>query len=272
LTEADLLGFCTAGDPSNNTVYQRTTKVVTFLRFCKRSGLIEHDPGERLRDRDSPLRTYRRTYGKVQARNPGRWLTYDEAFVLLVGACQDGTVVGLRDELTIRFGLTGLRLSEIAGLRVANLRQLPTLTWTGKGHKPRRATVGSALVAALDRYLDAYPGPGTDDPVICRQVLGAARHGDLQRIDWGHPVSNRALFEVVTSRARAAGLGHVAPHDLRRTAAAILHTATGADGAHHFDLLDIQRVLGHTDPATTMRSYLAPMDTDVLDRAAAVLD
>ena len=73
---------------------------------------------------------------------------------------------------------------------------------------------------------------------------------------------------IVSRRARAAGLGHVAPHDLRRTAAGILHRAVGADGGHHFDLLDIQRVLGHSDPATTMRSYLEPMKTDVLDRAS----
>jgi len=38
------------------------------------------------------------------------------------------------------------------------------------------------------------------------------------------------------------------------------------------NLLDIQKVLGHADPATTMRSYLDPMDTKVIDRAAGVLD
>jgi hypothetical protein len=31
-------------------------------------------------------------------------------------------------------------------------------------------------------------------------------------------------------------------------------------------------VLGHSDPATTMRSYLEPITTDVLDRAAVFLD
>jgi integrase len=272
LTETHLLGFCTTGNPANNTVYQRTTKVVTFLRWCQRSGLIEHDPAEGLRERDSPLRTYRRTYGKVQARHPGRWLTHDQAFGQLVGVCNDGTIVGLRDELVIRLGLTGLRVAEIARLRIGDLRHLPTLTWTGKGHTPRQATVGAALVDGFDRYLDAYPSPAETDPVICRQVLGAARQGGPRRLHWGRPVSHRSLYEIVTQRAELAGLGHVAPHDLRRTAAGLLHTATGADGTHHFDLLDIQRVLGHSDPATTMRSYLAPMDTDVLDRAAAILD
>jgi len=148
----------------------------------------------------------------------------------------------------------------------------PAITWTGKGHTPRTATAGAALCEALNRYLCTYPDPQPSSPLICRQVLGAARHGGPRRVDWHHGASNRTLFYVVDDRAKAAGLGHVAPHDPRRAAAGILHRATTADGAHHFDLLDIQRVLGHSDPATTMRSYLEPMDTDVLDRAATFLD
>ena len=52
----------------------------------------------------------------------------------------------------------------------------------------------------------------------------------------------------------------------------MLHRATGADGGHLFDLLDIERVLGHSAPATTMRSYLEPLDTEVLDRASHIRD
>jgi integrase len=268
----DLLEFCTAGDPANNTVYQRTTKVCTFLRWCRYERLIEDNPAERLRDRDSPLRTYARTYGKVQARNPGRWLTHEEAYGQLVAACRDGTLVGLRDEIVIRLGLLGMRLFEIRSLTAGDLGRLPVLTWTGKGRKPRRAVAGQSLEQALNGYLAAYAGVEADSPLICRQVLGAARQGGPHRIDWHRPAGNRTLFGIVAGRAKAAGLGHVAPHDLRRSAAGILHTATNADGAHYFDLLDIQRVLGHSDPATTMRSYLEPMDTDVIDRASAFLD
>ena len=61
----------------------------------------------------------------------------------------------------------------------------------------------------------------------------------------------------------------MSPHDLRRTAAGILHRSRDDDGAHYFDLLDIQKVLGHADPATTMRSYLDPLDTRRV-RAATV--
>jgi integrase len=165
-----------------------------------------------------------------------------------------------------------MRVAEIASLRVRNVRTLPTITWTGKGSKPRTMSAGARLADALQTYLDAYPDVTDDDPLICRLVLGASRQGGQPRIAWHTASSNRALFDLITKRSRTCGLGHVAPHDLRRSAAGILHRATNADGAHHFDLLDIQKVLGHSDPATTMRSYLAPMDTDVYDRAASVLD
>ena len=230
------------------------------------------NPGTRLRDPDSPLRTFRRTFGKVQARHPGRWLTHDQAYGQLVGACDDGTIIGLRDEIVIRLGLAGMRIGEVASLRVADVQRRPTITWTGKGRRPRQMTAGASLVDAIRRYLDAYPDVTTGDPLICRQQPGASRQGGPRRLAWHQPISPRTLFVVVTGRGEAAGLGHVAPHDLRRTAAAILHRATTDEGAHHFDLLDIQRVLGHSDPATTMKSYLEPMDTDVLDRAADVLD
>lgn len=61
-------------------------------------------------------------------------------------------------------------------------------------------------------------------------------------------------------------------HDLRRTAAGILHRDRGADGGHLFDLQDIQQVLDHADPATTQRSYLDSLDTGTKERAAVYLD
>lgn len=266
------MAWCAHGEPANNTVYQRVSQASTFLRWCQREGHIDRNPAEHLRDPDSPLRTFRRTFGKVQAKNPGRWLTHEQAYGQLVAVCQDGTIVGLRDEIILRLGLSGMRLAEIGSLVIRDVERRPLITWTGKGHKPRKATAGERLVDAIDRYLAEYDDPEPTDPLICRQVAGAARWGGLRRLDWHQPPQTRTLYGVITERAQQAGLGHVAPHDLRRTAAGILHRATTDDGAHHFDLLDIQRVLGHSDPATTMKSYLEPMDTAVLDRAAGFLD
>ena len=95
----------------------------------------------------------------------------------------------------------------------------------------------------------------------------------MGQISWGRPFKQPvSIGKLVAGRAEQAGLGHVSPHDLRRSAAGILHRSVSEDGAHHFDLLDIQKVLGHANPATTMRSYIDPLDTGVICRAAAVLD
>ena len=53
------------------------------------------------------------------------------------------------------------------------------------------------------------------------------------------------LRKHVEQRAHLANPRHVAPHDLRRTAASILHNARTESGSHLFDLLDIQQVLRH---------------------------
>lgn len=275
LSEAEVLRWCVARKHgstmvANNTVYRRLSTTRTFLRWCEREGHVTHHLAAELGE--SPLRrSMTRTYGKVQAKYPGRWLSHEEAYGTLVGICQDGTLPGLRDEIVIRLGLMGMRAEEIRTLTIGNLSQLPLITWTGKRYKPRRGTAGKTLVAALRTYLEAYGVAATQDAaVICRLRRGT-RSKTLSPIAWGEAVYPSGVYDIVSTRAKAAGLGHVAPHDLRRTTAAILHRSKDTNGAHHFDLRDIQVVLNHESPATTAR-YLDSMDTDTLDHAAAFLD
>jgi integrase len=218
---------------------------------------------EALMSRDNPLRRVPRLYGKVQGKNPARWLTHDEAFGTLLSSCRDGSDIGSRDELLLRLGLAGVRAAEIIHLRVRNLdleANPPTIAWIGKANRSRRIVPGTQVTTQLHEYLDDYAhGIGrplrTTDPVICREKPG----GGAGQLSWGNPIAQICSVQrIVRSRAKAAGLGHLSPHDLRRSAAGILHRATDEHGAHHFDLLDIQKVLDHADPATTMRSYLDP--------------
>jgi integrase len=261
---------------ANNTVRSRLSTSRTFLRWCLLRGFIESNPADLLPE---ITRQYPTTYGKVQDKNPARFLTYDEAFGQLVGVCQDGTDVGLRDEIIIRLGLAGMRRAEIANLTVGHMASLPTITWLGKGRKTRHLVAGSQLHIAITAWLDLrLQHECSDDPRAGLFQRRKSSRPDLRTtpnpIQWNapHGIHMQTIHDVVTSRARQAGLGHVAPHDLRRSAASILHRSTTADGAHRFDLLDIQRVLGHADPATTMRSYLEPMDTETTCRASKILD
>ncbi len=260
---------------ANNTRRNRLARICTFLRWCVRVG--EADPAlvEELQSRENPLRATPPIYGKLQGKYPARWLTYDEAYGALLGTC-DGSEVGRRDELVLRLGLSGMRVAEITGLRVGQLRLEgePTIEWIGKKRRPRRVAIGPGLLGLLTTYLRDYEvGLGRtlmpSDPVVCRQKPG----GGAGRLSWGRPLKQpSSVAKLLQGHADAAGLGHMSPHDLRRTAAGILHRAVSADGAHFFDLLDIQKILGHANPATTMRSYIDPVENGVLNRAARVLD
>jgi integrase len=269
LTEHAVIAWACQRHLANNTIRGRITAALTYLTFTNARG-ITAVPLDRLR---TMKRQFPKTYGKVQSRNPGRWLTHDEAFGQLIDATNDGTIAGTRDEVAIRLGLAGMRIAEIAALTLGNIdRHSRTITWTGKRRKPRKVAVSSNFLSCLDRWLTAYAAAvqlSDDLPLICPSQW---HHPDRSRIIFGQPAHPDTIRRSIMRAARLAGLGHVAPHDLRRSAAGILHRATTDDGAHRFDLLDIQKVLGHADPATTMRSYLDPMDTGVLDRAATFLD
>lgn len=105
--------------------------------------------------------------------------------------------------------------------------------------------------------------------MVCRGKPGSG----TGQVSWGQPILQTcSVRDIVGDRAAAAGLGHLSPHDLRRTAAGVPHRAKGTDGGHLFDLRDIQQVLDHVDPATTKRSYLDPLDTGTKERAAAFFD
>lgn len=195
---------------------------------CRENGIPALDPSRIAR----LARRYPKVYGKRHGHHPARWLTREEAYGRLIPACQDGTELGLRDELAIRLGLAGIRAAEIGSLTIGNLlldRTPPAIDWTGKGRRPRHATIGPEMLSVIRRYLDAYEAAigrplRNDDRFLCRRVTGGKRTTGLAwGIGWADPAGS--VWDAVTRRARTTGLGHIAPHDLRRTAAGILHRA-----------------------------------------------
>jgi len=262
VTEGAIIAWATRSG-ANNTIRSRLGLARTFFSWCHRTGVIDTDPSLDLRRLNA---SYPRTYGKVEGHYPARWLTHDEAFGSMVKATQDGTTAGLRDELIIRLGLAAMRAAEIAALRIENVRLSPSpeIRWMGKGRRPRTLVPGASLVAALRRWLDAWQTetgtvPEPDDYLLATLTSGGQWQGSRNRsVAWGTSISHRTVRRAVQDAGERAGLGHVAPHDLRRSAAGLLHQAKTKDGGHLFDLLDIQKVMGHADPATTQRSYLDP--------------
>jgi len=244
--------------------------------------------------------TYEQAYGTLLAAcQDGTWIGSRDQLAIRLG------LTGLRRKEIV--GLTwgnyhnGAIVCTGKRNRVREVRPGPTLTtmltvWRRKyeAELGRAVTSTDPLLCATSRglYGAAHGTPSgyqkhrnRGEPACqpCKDANAAYHTAYLQgerlrsskpapAIAWGEPLGYTAAWDLLARRATLAGLGHVTPHDLRRATATILYQARTADGAHLYDLLDIQRVMDHSDPATTQRSYLDHLDTEVKSRAGETLD
>jgi site-specific recombinase XerD len=139
---------------------------------------------------------------------------------------------------------TGLRLSELAGLRLADLRANGSLKVMGKGSRERIVPVGTAARQALVRYL---------------RERGVDPNGPIFRSRRGGPLGARGIQQLFRRLKLRAGLpGRCSPHTLR-------HTFARAYLVNGGDAFSLQRILGHAS-LDMVKRYVALADTDVLKR------
>src|ERR1044072_4621038 len=170
----------------------------------------------------------------------GNWLTADEARRLWQ-APDAKTLKGKRDRaiLAVLLGC-GLRRRELADLDFTHLQQREEhwaiVDLVGKGGHIRTVPVPEWVKATIDLWTaGASITAGRLFRCVCRA-------GKL----WGDGVTERVVWHVVKQYARALGLPHVAPHDLRRSCAKLCHGSGG-------ELEQIQFLLGHVSVQTTER-------------------
>jgi integrase/recombinase XerD len=160
----------------------------------------------------------------------------EEAVERLLAAPDVATARGVRDRAMIELlYATGLRVSELVGLRLAQLRlEGGFLIAFGKGAKERVVPVGEAAESWLRRYLSTVrPGlaVGRDDSVFLN-LRGAA-------------MTRQGFWKILKAYGRAAGIvDRLSPHALRHSFATHLL-------AHGADLRVVQTLLGHADISTT---------------------
>jgi integrase/recombinase XerD len=127
----------------------------------------------------------------------------------------------------------GLRLSEVAGLRVEDIdsRRMVLRVRQGKGRKDREVMLSPRLLDLLRRYWQV---------VRPHDYLFPGRDPD-------RPISHSAVQRICQAALRASGLKkRISPHSLRHSFATHLLEA-GAD------LRTIQVLLGHSELRTTAR-------------------
>jgi integrase/recombinase XerD len=131
---------------------------------------------------------------------------------------------------------TGLRASELVGLRLRDLRlDAGYLSCVGKGSKERVVPLGAEANAALCAYLAS-----------AREALLAGKRSDAVFVGRaGAPLTRQGFWKLIKAHGRRAGIrASLSPHVVRHSFATHL-LENGAD------LRVVQMLLGHADISTT---------------------
>ena len=195
-----------------------------FFRFLRLIGAVAANPAEDLR---AP---------RAFAALP-RFLSFDDVDALLA-APDPSTPRGLRDRTLIEvLYATGLRVSELVGLRVTDVRvDQGYVQCLGKGRKQRIVPLGDTAAEWVRRYVAegrAALTKGRQTPWLFVNARGGGR------------LSRSGFWKLLKSYGRDARVrAHLSPHVLRHSFATHL-LERGAD------LRAIQAMLGHADLSTT---------------------
>jgi integrase/recombinase XerD len=208
----------------SRTVARHLVTLRNFFRFAQIHELITTDPSINL---ESP---------KIRRSLPG-YLRLEEVERLLEQP-DSTTALGLRDRAMLEvLYSTGLRVSELIGLRVSDLdSKVGCVRCIGKGDKERIVPVGRKALIMVEKYLrDARP-----------KLLGKLRGSPTLFVNRrGVSLSRVGVWKILLGYGKRAGLRvSLTPHMLRHSFATHL-LERGAD------LRSVQLMLGHADISTT---------------------
>jgi integrase/recombinase XerD len=225
-TRSDIIDFLTAlyrKGLDSRSVARHLVTIRHFFRFALSENYLQEDPATNI---DSP---------KFRQRLPD-FLSMAEVDRLLAQPDQSSPP-GMRDQAMIELLYsTGLRVSELCGLRVSDLQaEVGCLRCVGKGDKERLVPVGRKALGVIQAYL------ATARP----RILGKRSSPFLFVSRTGNHISRIAFWKSLRDYGRQAGLRkHLKPHMLRHSFATHL-LDRGAD------LRSVQMMLGHADISTT---------------------
>jgi len=208
-----------------STIGRKIAALRSFYDWMVREGLVETNPAKLV---STPR----------HERALPRFLDKHEV-VRLIEAPDVTTLAGARDRAILEMlYATGMRVSELAGLRVGDLHDEENeLLVMGKGSKERWAFFGARARASVETYLKLRRARFLQ-ALLPDEALFVNRRGGA--------LTDRSVRRVVRRWVRHTGVRKISPHGLRHSFATHL-LDRGAD------LRAIQELLGHASLATTQR-------------------
>ncbi|MCX7008122.1 MAG: site-specific tyrosine recombinase XerD [Kiritimatiellaeota bacterium] len=212
------------GGLKTTSLSRRLVAIKVFFRFLQQENLMTTNVAEVM---DSP---------RLWKILPDT-LTYKEVERLL-SAPPAKSKLYLRDRALLEtFYASGLRVSEVAGLRVEDVHfDAGYVRCIGKGNKERVVPIGESARGALRAYIEGLrPQLAERKPDVTALFLTKASHA----------IGRKRLWQMIKHYAHVAGITkRISPHTMRHSFASHL-LANGAP------LRVIQEMLGHADIATT---------------------
>ncbi len=218
------LVFCKSVRGNNSTTRARkaSTLRIYFRYLNTHLGVLPNNPASLL---DTP--SIRHTLPKH--------LTLEEAMKLLNSV--DGPYQS-RDYCILTLFLNcGMRLSELCGINLTDIRSDRSLRLLGKGNKERIIYLNDACVDAINRYLQDRPRDGI--PPSQANALFISRNKNR--------ISQKTVQHLASVYLKKAGLDGqgFSVHKLRHTAATLMYQQGGVD------IRILKEILGHANLGTT---------------------
>jgi integrase/recombinase XerC len=218
-----------AGGAARTSQARRAAAARTFTAWAHRAGLSAADAGAQLA---SP-RGHRDLPTVLRAEQAANLV----AALRRADETPETRALELRDRAVLEMlYATGVRVSELCGLDRADVDDARrVIRVLGKGAKERSVPYGLPAQCALDEWLRVGRPELAKNACDADALFLGVRGGRVQQT---------VVRRIVAAAARAAGLPHTSPHDLRHSAATHL-----LDGGA--DLRAVQDLLGHASLSST---------------------
>ena len=186
-----------------------------------------------------------------EGQRPGRWLSTDEIRLMMQAARQIATTRNqeLRNHVVMTMLCTmALRRDELANAKWGDLTTQngrPVMRVHGKGRRTAVIDIPRPVLQALDQWrmiADPHSPRPQDHTSLVRRMWKGGRVSK-------YGLTPDGIWLIIDRASAYAGLGHVAPHDLRRSVAGALQESGVA-------IDKISRLLRHRNLAITER-YLS---------------